>query len=158
MDPKIGAEHEWLRRLVGRWTIDAVAAMPEGQQQVTGRETVRMIGDAWIVCEGETTTGDGPPSTHVITLGYDGEKQQFVGTFIGSTMTHLWVYHGGLDEASRTLILDTEGPDFARPGTMSRYQDRLEIASRDRRVLSSHMPSPDGGWTEFMSMTYTRVE
>jgi hypothetical protein len=34
--------------------------------------------------------------------------KRFVGTFVGSTMTHLWVNEGVLEAAGRALTLDTE--------------------------------------------------
>ena len=33
------------------------------------------------------------------TLGYDPAKKKYVGTFIASVMTHLWIYSGSLDAA-----------------------------------------------------------
>ena len=40
---------------------------------------------------------DGGPATMIMTLGYDPAKKRFVGTFIGSMMTNLWVYEGELE-------------------------------------------------------------
>ena len=37
----------------------------------------------------------------IMTLGYDPQKKRFVGTLIGSMMTHLWVYDGALDAGRR---------------------------------------------------------
>ena len=52
-----------------------------------------------------------------MTLGYDPVQKRFVGTFIGSMMTHMWIYNGTLDAAGKVLTLDTEGPGLLRrPG------------------------------------------
>ena len=59
----------------------------------------------------------GGPATTLMTLGYDPEKKRFVGTWIGSMMTHLWIYDGALDAAGKVLTLDAEGPSFAGDGT-----------------------------------------
>ena len=72
-----------------------------------------------------------------MTLGYDPAKKAFVGTFIGSMMTHLWVYDGELDAAGKVLTLDAEGPSFAATDKMAKYKDAIEIKSDDHRVLTS---------------------
>ena len=55
------------------------------------------------------------PSTTIMTLGYDPQKERFVGTFVASMMTHMWHYNGSLDAAEKVLTLDTEGPEHERP-------------------------------------------
>ena len=76
--------------------------MEPGQEplKVRGSETVRTLGDAWVLCYGEGEWPDGGIGKTVMTLGYDPAKQRFVGSFIGSMMANLWVYDGQLD-ASR---------------------------------------------------------
>src|SRR5687768_17755328 len=41
---------------------------------------------------------DGTDMTAVITVGFDPAKGNFVGTWVGSMMTNLWVYKGWLEE------------------------------------------------------------
>ena len=79
-----------------------------------------------------------------MTLGYDPQQQRYVGTWIGSMMTHLWVYDGELDEASGVLTLEAEGPAMAGDGTMARYRDTIEFRSNDHRVMTSSVLGPDG--------------
>ena len=57
---------------------------------------------------------DGTPATTQITLGYDPAKKRFVGTWLGSMMTHLWIYDGELSADERTLTLSSEGPQHDR--------------------------------------------
>jgi uncharacterized protein DUF1579 len=45
-----------------------------------------------------------------MTLGYDPEKKQYVGTWVGSMMSYLWVYDGSLDAEEKVLTLNAEGP------------------------------------------------
>ena len=85
--------------------------------------------------------------TTMMTLGYDPQKARYVGTFVASMMTHLWVYDGALDAAERVLTLDTEGPDMAAEGK-----------SDDHRVLISHMLRDDGKWHGFMTANYRKVK
>ncbi len=43
---------------------------------------------------------DGSTSRSIMTLGLiDPQQKRFVGTFIASMMTHLWVYNGAFDES-----------------------------------------------------------
>ena len=91
-----------------------------------------------------------------MTLGYDPQRRRFVGTFIGSMMTHLWVYDGVLDAAEKVLTLDTEGPDMAVEGKIAKYKDVIEFKSDDHRVLTSHVLGDDGKWHGFMTAHYRR--
>jgi hypothetical protein len=91
-----------------------------------------------------------------MTLGYDPARGKFVGTFVASMMTHLWVYEGTLDSAGKVLTLDTEGPGMAGDGKMVKYKDVIEFKSDDHRTLTSHMLGDDGKWQQFMTAHYRR--
>jgi hypothetical protein len=92
-----------------------------------------------------------------MTLGYDPQGKRFVGTWIGSMMTHLWMYEdGALDAAGRTLTLNAEGPSMSGDGTMAKYQDVIEFKSDDHRTLTARILRPDGTWHEFMTVHYRR--
>lgn len=153
------AEHRWLDRLVGEWTSEAEATMEPGQPPATfsGSESVRTLGGLWVVAEGCGEMPGGDVMTTMMTLGYDPPKGRYVGTFVGSMMTHLWLYEGSLDVAGQVLTLDTEGPDFATGGkTMAKFKDVIEFRSDDHRVLTSHMLGTDGQWHAFMTAHYRR--
>ena len=98
----------------------------------------------------------GSSAITLMTLGYDPQKERFVGTFIGSMMTNLWVYEDELDKDEKVLTLNTEGPDFTRPGKTAKYQDIIEFRSDDHRVLTSRALSEDGQWHQFMTAHYHR--
>jgi hypothetical protein len=98
----------------------------------------------------------GGTATTVMTLGYDPAKKRFVGTFIGSMMTNLWVYDGELDAAGKVLTLDAEGPAFTDPERTARYKDAIEIVSPDHRILTSRYLGDDGQWHHFMTAHYRR--
>jgi hypothetical protein len=153
-------EHRWLEKLVGKWTYESEAIMGPGQPPVksVGSETVRSIGGIWIECEGQGAMPDGSPGTMVITLGYDPAKKRFVGTFIGSMITNLWIYDGQLDATEKVLTLDAEGPSFADPTRMAKYQDIIERVSDDHRILYSQVQGDDGKWTRFMTAHYRRTK
>ena len=149
-------EHQWLHQLVGDWTFETEATMEPGKppQKFSGAERVRSIGGLWMVCEGEGEMPDGDTGTTVMTLGYDPAKKRFVGTFIGSMMTNMWLYEGEL--VGNVLTLDSEGPSFSGDGKTAKFQDIIEVKSNDHRVLSSRMLGDDGQWHGFMTANYRR--
>jgi hypothetical protein len=153
-------EHQWLQKLVGEWAYESEAVMgPDKPPETnTGTETVRSLGGLWTLGEGTIKMSDGSQDTTLMTLGYDPEKKRFVGTFIVSMMTHLWIYEGELDQSEKVLTLDTEGPDFSIPGKTAKYKDVIEFKSDDHRVLSSHFQDECGNWHNFMTAHYKRVK
>jgi len=146
-------EHRWLQQFVGEWTTEAEAAEPgKPPEKMRGTETVRSIGGFWVQGEGKGQMPGGGEATMQITLGYDPQRQRFVGTWIGSMMAHLWVYEGTLDAAQRVLTLDAEGPSMTEAGKLAKYRDVVEVKSPDHRVLTSHVLGDDGQWHQFMTM------
>lgn len=151
-------EHHWLRKLVGEWTYESECSMGPDQPAMksTGSENVRSLGDLWVLCEGQGEMPGGGTATMLMTLGYDPRTRRFVGTWIGSMMTHLWVYDGELDATERTLTLYAEGPNMAAEGKLAKYRDVIEFKSDHHRTLTSHMRGEDGQWHHFMTANYRR--
>ncbi len=161
-------QHQWLQQLVGEWTSEMEATMAPDQppEKFTGIEIVRSIGGLWTLGEGTGSMPGGGTMTSFMTLGYDPAQQRFVGTFIASMMTHMWIYHGQLDSTGNKLVLDTEGPSFDNPEVAStngmnplklaKYKDTIEFLSPDHRTLSSSTIGPDGQWRQFMTAHYRR--
>jgi hypothetical protein len=156
--PKPQAEHTWLQRLVGEWTMEGECSMGPDQPPMksTGTETTTSVGELWTMGKGDGGMPNGEPCTTFMTLGYDPVQKRFVGTFIGSMMTHMWIYNGSLDASGKILTLDTEGPDFSGGTGMVAYQDIIEFKSDDHRVLSSQLKDKDGNWQHFMTANYYR--
>jgi hypothetical protein len=152
-------EHEWLQQLVGDWTSEMDCSMGPDQprQKSKGKERVRSLGGLWTVGEGEGEMPDGSTGTTLMTLGFDPAKGRFVGSFVGSMMTHQWLYDGALEADGKTLTLESEGPSMAGDGSMMTYRDVITIESPDHRILASHMPDGNGGWAEFMAVHYRRA-
>jgi len=158
MEAKPQKEHQWLQKLVGDWTYETDAPPQQGQPEskATGTETVRSLGGIWILAEGRGEMPGGGPATTLMTLGYDPDKKRFVGTWIGSMMTHLWSYDGELDQAERVLTLNSEGPSMAGDGKMAQYQDIIEFKGPDHRTLTARTLGADGKWQQFMTVDYRR--
>ncbi len=151
-------EHEWLKTLVGEWTYASECSMEPGKppEKFTGAESVRSLGDLWVLGESTGQMPGGGTATMVMTLGYDPDKERFVGTWVGSMMTHLWVYEGTLDQERRVLTLTTEGPTCTGSGGLAKFQDVVEIKSDDHRILTSRMLGEDGTWQKIMQADYRR--
>lgn len=157
-NPESHAMHHWLRQLLGDWTIESTAEMGPGQPPVqgTGTDHVRQLGELWILCEGTGSMPGSEDAGMLMTLGFDPGKNAFVGTWVGSMMTHMWVYHGSLDASQKVLTLETEGPSFKGDGTTARYRDVITLVNADERTLTSSGLQPDGTWNQFMKATYRR--
>lgn len=152
-------EHAWLKQLVGAWTYEHSCPTGPGEEpaHLTGTESVRMLGDLWVIGEMEGEVPGGGRMTGVITLGYDPARGKFIGTWIGSVMASMFVYEGALDEAGWVLTLDTTGPSFKDPTRQVRYQDIVELREDGSRVLRSRCEE-EGAWHEFMQGTYRRAD
>ena len=150
-------EHHWLQKLVGEWTYETEVKMGPDQppEKATGTESVRSLGELWILAEGQGEMC-GADATTIITLGYDPQKQRYVGTWIGSMMSYLWLYDGELDAAKKVLTLNSDGPDMTVEGKMAKYRDVIEFESDDHRVMTSYVLGDDGQWQRFMTANYRR--
>ena len=157
MNPEPQKEHRWLDQLVGEWRYEGECSMGPGQptMKIAGSETVRSIGGLWTLGEGEGEMPEGGMARTVMTLGYDPRAGRFVGTFIASMMTHLWLYNGSLDETGKVLELDAEGPSLDDKSSQ-KYRDSMEFVDDDHRVLTSRARGEDGQWHVFMTAHYRR--
>lgn len=152
-------EHEWLQKLVGEWTYETEAQMEPGEppQRFTGTESVRTLGGLWFLAEGKGEVPGGIEATTLLTIGYDPERSRYVGTFVASMMTHLWVYDDGeLDPDGKALTLHAEGPSMAGDGATAEYRDVIEFENEDHRVLTSYVRGDDGEWQRMMRADYRR--
>ncbi len=159
MPAELVDEHRWLEQLAGRWRL--AFKSPTGSDNYdscgTWEETVRTLGGTWVVCEAIGAIRDGSSATNILSIGFDPSRKCYVGSFISSDMTNLWVYEGALDESGKVLTLDSEGPDFENAGRTARYQDIMTIQDVDRRNFSSRVQNADGTWKPIMSCDYTRI-
>lgn len=150
-------QHQWLDKFIGEWTWESECSMGTDlpPTKTIGTEVVRSLGGLWIIAEGEGEMPDGSSGKTIMTLGFDPQKDRFVGTFIASMMTHLWPYNGSLDAAEKVLTLDSEGPNFSN-SAIAKYQDIIEFVSDDHRVMKSQILEDNGKWKLFMTAHYRR--
>ena len=117
---------------------------------------MRALGELWVILEGTGTLPGGGEARMQMTLGYDPETNGLLGTWVGSMMTHMWVYRGTLDDDQKVLTLETEGPSFKGDGKTARYRDVITLVSANERTLTSFGLQPDGSWSQMMQATYRR--
>ena len=146
-------EEVWLRQLVGEWRVESPA--PDGAGTIKGRETGRLFG-SWVLLEGASRMPDGSVHASLMTLGYDPARGAVVGSWVGSMMSHLWVYDGRLDGAGTTLTLATHGPTMDGSGATADYEDILAFEDEATRILTSRQRQPDGSWRDLFRVRYTR--
>jgi hypothetical protein len=153
-----GAEHAWLEQYTGEWTSEGKAFLAPGQPPIEskGTESVRRLGDSWVVSEVESAFMDMPFSA-AFTLGYDPAEKKFVGTWIDSVSSYLWHYEGTLDDDGKTLTLEKEGPCLRTPGRNAKYRDVIELESRNERTLTSEA-LVDGTWETMVTIRSRRRE
>jgi hypothetical protein len=158
MFAKPQAEHEWFTGLSGEWAFENECIMgPDAEPtKTTGKASIRMLGGLWLVIECSGLTPESGGWSSIMTVGYDPARMKYTGTFIGSMMTHLWIYEGQLDEGGRALTLEVEGPKFDGTG-MTRYHDIIEKVDADHWILRSRILNDDGTWTQFMESHHRRV-
>ena len=153
-------EHQWLKKLVGEWRTEFEMPGENGQPPTTlhGTESVRAIGDLWVMGEGRGEMPGGGTANMFITLGYDPEKRHYVGTWFGSMMTYLWVYKGSVDAAGKALTLETEGPapDAGGEMKMAKIREVIEFVTDDHRTFTSNVLGADGKWSKIMQAHYYR--
>ena len=158
VNPEPTSQHRWLHQLLGDWTCESTADMGAGEapMQGTGTEHVRALGGLWVLGEGTGTMPGSDTGYMLMTLGYDPAKEVFVGSWVGSMMTNMWVYRGTLDADQKVLTLETEGPSFTGDGSTTRYRDTITLLGPDVRTLTSSGLQADGSWKQFMQATYRR--
>lgn len=150
--------HEWLMQMLGEWDMEGEASMGPDQEPMksSGSESVRALGELWILGEGSGEMPGGGPAKMLISLGYDNKKGKFVGSWIGSMMSGLWVYEGELDSERKVLTLNTQGPSMSGDGSTAPYRDVITLVDKDHRLLESMTQDASGGWYQFMTARYTR--
>ena len=156
--PEPTSEHQWLQQLVGEWDFVGECSMgpEEPPSKSIGKQSTRALGTFWTLGEMENLGPDNAPMQSLITLGYAANRCKFVGSFVSGCMDYHWLYEGSLDADRKVLTLNAEGPSFSGDGSMTQYQDIVEVIDANTYHFSSQWLNPDGSWTPFMHSVYTR--
>lgn len=150
-------EYRLLKQMVGEWEseFEAIAGPGQPAEKSKGTETVRAIGQFWVVAENKASAM-GVSFTGVLTVGYEAEKKKYVGTWIDSMNSRMVTYDGTLDDSGNVLTLHTEQANPMAGGKLSKFKDVLEIKSKDHKVLTSSVQGDDGKWVTYLTVNYRR--
>ena len=156
MQVEIRDEHRWLEGFTGEWQMLADPNAPPEETTDDWHESGRMLETgSWLVVQSHGAMPGGGKAESVFTVGFDASRGKYVGTWIGSMMDHLWVYEGVRD--GNSLVLNSVGPSWDRPGQMDSYQDIYTLDGPDARSLKSQVLQTDGTWKVFMTAKYKRT-
>ncbi len=150
-------DHQWLKQLVGEWDVQFKMYIQPDQppSEAAGTDSVRAIGDHWVIAETKSTMM-GAPFSGMLSLGYDPQKKNFNATWIDSMGGYLWVYKGTLNDVGDTLTLETEGPSMQNLNETARYNEVITITGKDTRTFSSSIEVEDGQWMTILEAEYRR--
>ncbi len=151
------AEHHWLEQLVGQWDAEIEMQFAPDQPAATfdAVESVKPLGGFWVISESKSDI-EGAAFEGRMTLGYDPEKQKYIGTWVDSMTSILWVYEGTVDEAGKVLTLKTQGPCLHEGGRIAKFEEVIEIVGPDEKTFTSRMQNADGEWQTLMVIRYQR--
>jgi hypothetical protein len=151
-------EHQWLGRLIGdwTWTHDVPATGDTRVTHLEGTETFRAIGQLWVLGEAVGPMPGGGASVSLMTLGWDPQKNKYVGTWVGSPMPSLWVYEGELEAGGNALALYSTGPAMDGSSGLAPYKDVIAFLDDNTRTLAGHVKGANGDWQRFMTVEYRR--
>ncbi|TWT49992.1 hypothetical protein KOR42_36760 [Thalassoglobus neptunius] len=156
--PSPEPEHQWLQKFVGNWSLTSKAKMGPDQPDVecSGRMQCQMLGEFWLINKMDSEMMDSTMKG-VQSIGYDPVKEKYIGTWVDSMTSTLWVYEGTVNEAGTKLTLEADGPNFTTPGKTAKFRDAYEFRSPDHLVVTSSMQGDDGEWITFMSGDAKRI-
>jgi hypothetical protein len=148
-------EHQWLEKFVGEWISDVEISCTPGEppMKYTGTESTRMLGGYFVIAQGKGDSTEMPYAS-VMTLGYDPEKQKYIGTWVDTMTSHLWKLEGTVNAAGTALTLDTEKP--CGPGAVMKFKEATEFKSADHRIFTSSMQQDGGEWRIGVTIHYHR--
>jgi hypothetical protein len=150
----------WLLKLIGNWTYEFRTADNSDHPGITakGTETVRPVGDVWVLLESEGTFSDASRSHSVTALGFEPAIDRFTGSVVSTTVPTLFVYDGHLSDDGLSLILETEGPAMTEGREIDRYRDIIQFTDDNTRTTSAQVLVENNcEWREFMMTRYIRV-
>ncbi|HMO86293.1 MAG TPA: DUF1579 domain-containing protein [Lacipirellulaceae bacterium] len=151
-------EHALLAQFAGDWNAESKVTMPgEEPMIITGTETTRMLGGLWMIAEGRSRIMDMDVES-LMTLGYDGTKRKYVGTFVCTGQDFLWEYVGSFDDGGRKLTLESTGPSMTDPAVRATYRETLELVDADHKVFTSSVQDADGQWHTIVTVDYRRMK
>jgi hypothetical protein len=153
--PKPTKYHDLLKQFVGTWDIQAKLWTEPGKQPIVSSaiETASLkCQGLWLVYNdkgelaGRAFEGYGM-------LGYDAEKEKFVGSWVDQTSTSMDIAVGSCDEKGKVFTLISEAVDAT--GKTIRTKRVIEIKSKDAQSQITYQ-GPEGKEVTIAKFEYTR--
>ncbi len=154
--PKPTREHEMLSGNVGTWNVKCQYFMDPSQppMEQTAVETVEPVGAFWTVSKFECDMM-GAPFVGRATCGYDTRRGKWVGTWIDSMSTNLFVMEGDMNEEGTTLEMTCQGPNM-QTGDMTTFRSVEKRNDDGTREFDFHMALPDGNEIQLFHYVYSK--
>lgn len=132
--PKPGPEHEFLKKMVGDWTL----TMKFGGMESKGTVNYKMtLGGLWLEGNLESELF-GAKFTGKSLDTYDAGKKKYVGIWVDSmTTAGPMVMEGDYDKAKKTLTMSGTGP--GEDGKPSKYKSVSEYVDADTVNFTMYM-------------------
>jgi len=146
-----------LKQFEGTWETASTSVATSEQEAKTNKGTMtsKTLGSNWVVNDYEGRI-DGTEFGATQTLRFDAAEKSFNGSWVDSYMTMPWELSGSFE--GKVLSIESEGPDYSRPGKKTLYRDMYEFKSDKLIVTTSQMQNAEGEWKTFMNGTMTKVE
>lgn len=154
--PEPTASHAWLEKFAGTWDTTSLCGAPGEQTETSGRMTAKLLGGRWMVAELSGEMPGGGSMAAVLTVGFDPDRELYVGTWVDSMLDYMWRYEGTVDGPA--LVLEAEGPNFMTGEGTTVFRDTYTFASPDHIVLTSAVKGDDGTWEPVLRSDMRRVE
>ncbi len=148
---------EVLKQFAGTWETSSTSVATDANPATTSKGTMtsKMLGSNWVVNDYKGETG-GQEFKANQTLRFDKTDGKFKGSWVDSFMTMEWELSGSVD--GNVLSMESEGPDFTRPGKTIGYRDIYEFKTAELIVTTSQSQDAAGEWKTFMNGTMTKME
>ena len=154
--PPVTKEHELLASTCGTWNVDCTYFMDPSQPPMKTKavETVEPVGAYWTVSHFKSDMM-GAPFAGRATMGYDTRRKTWVGTWIDSMSTHLFVMEGTLDDDG-TLEMRCEGPCMVT-GNPTTFRGVHKNVGGDSQSFDFFTTMPDGNEVQMFHYEYTKA-
>lgn len=153
--PKPGPEHEALKLEVGTWKGSVKYWMaPDMPMETKGTETIQLSMDGfWLITDVKEEGGTYKAHGFV---GYDAEKQKYVGAFVDNMMPRISTIEGTFDKAKKTFHYHAEAPDMMT-GKMTKRRTVVTYPDANTRHVDEWAMGADGKEWKTLEIRYTRM-
>jgi hypothetical protein len=152
-----GKEHELLKKLAGKWSVETTFRMTPDMPEMTSKGTDKsemVLADRYLKSDfsGEMM---GQPFKGMSLMGYDTMKKKYVAMWVDEMTTGFTTSEGTADSSGKTVTFT--GESFC-PSTnkVEPFRHVVTMESDDKYTFEGFGPGPDGKEFRMMKLAYTR--